>query len=156
MCGELNFPLYEIAKILDIHISHPILFIKSITCGQCQKMKYVEFEFYPIWIHKNLSQWINCLNIGPCWQFFHYICNSRTQEIFLALNSLSKLFVKMSQYIAGNKCRNYGTGIEMFNPKCVILKKWNNCGYDLDKLILVYFWRQIEERGRGLKLWNSG
>ena len=44
MCGELNFPLYEIAKILDIHISHPILFIKSITCGQCQKMKYVKFE----------------------------------------------------------------------------------------------------------------
>ena len=62
----------------------------------------------------------------------------------------------MSQYIAGNKCRNYGTGIEMFNPKCVILKKWNNFGYDLDKLILVYFWKQIEERGRGLKLWNSG
>ena len=44
MCGELNFPLYEIAKILDIHISHPILFIKSITCGQCQKMKYAKFE----------------------------------------------------------------------------------------------------------------
>ena len=44
MCGELNFPLYEIAKILDIHISRPILFIKSITCGQCQKMKYVKFE----------------------------------------------------------------------------------------------------------------
>ena len=47
MCGELNFPLYEIAKFLDIHnfhISPPILFIKSITCGQCQKMKYVKLK----------------------------------------------------------------------------------------------------------------
>ena len=49
MCGELDFALYEIAKILDIHISRPILFIKSITCGQCQKMKFenVTFSFVP-------------------------------------------------------------------------------------------------------------
>ena len=43
-CVGTIFAGYEIAKILDIHISPPILFIKSITCGQCQKMKYVKLK----------------------------------------------------------------------------------------------------------------
>ena len=117
MCGELNFPLYEIAKILDIHISRPILFIKSITCGQCQKMKYVKFEnvlfsfsshsypqqFFP-W--NQMSQSFLAMEVTLKLMLTYlvkksYLYFSRRQDVF-APNLPSKSFVK----IFGNKLWN--------------------------------------------------
>ena len=125
MCGELDFALYEIAKILDIHISRPILFIKSITCGQCQKMKFenVTFSFVPFIstsifpIKSNVWNiiWnglVNKLNL----YFF-------TQVRFMAPNLLVKSLVKLF-FITFEKML-LSIAIEIFDNKCIFLETWN-------------------------------
>ena len=94
MCGDHFCRVWNCKNFRHSHfpsnIIHKVHHMWTMSKDEiCEIWKCSGF-IYPIWIHKNLSQWINCLNIGPCWQFFHYSCNSRTQEIFLASNSLSK------------------------------------------------------------------
>ena len=137
MCGELNFPLYEIAKILDIHISRPILFIKSITCGQCQKMKYVKFEnvlfsfsshsypqqFFP-W--NQMSQSFLAMEVTLKLMLTYEVKKSHlfhAGKMFLLQICRWNLLWKMSHHIFGKKYGKYGTAIEIFNDKCIFLKQ---------------------------------